>query len=214
MPIGEFTLIKQYFTREELSPTSSDITGIGDDCALIEIPEGMQLAQSLDTLVEGVHFPSDCDPELLGYRALAVNLSDLAAMGAKPHSFILGLTLPTSDEFWLSGFSDGLSLLARKTGIALIGGDTTRGPLTLSIQVQGLIPKGKALKRNGAQPGDKIYVSGHLGDAAGALDFVLKNHLPATTTNNNIRQLLNRYYKPSPRIALGQWLVANGQQPL
>ncbi|MDB2384542.1 thiamine-phosphate kinase [Endozoicomonas sp.] len=210
MTIGEFDLIRKYFARKELSPTSSDIVGIGDDCALIEIPEGMQLAQSMDTLVEGAHFPYHCDPELLGYRALAVNLSDLAAMGAKPHSFTLGLTLPESDKRWLKGFSDSLSALAKQAGIVLIGGDTTRGPLTLSIQVQGLIPKGKALKRSGAQSGDKIYVSGYLGDAAGALDFVLSKQLPATATNPHIRQLLNRYYKPTPRLALGQWLSANG----
>ena len=174
MAISEFDIITKYFKREELSSQLTDVTGIGDDCSLIDIPEDMQLSQSLDTLVEGIHFPQSCDPELLGYRALAVSISDLAAMGSTPHSFILGLTLPAADESWLKGFSDGLSSIARKTGIALIGGDITRGPLTISIQVQGLIKKGKALRRNTAQHGDKIYVSGSLGDAAGALDFVLK----------------------------------------
>ncbi len=210
MAIGEFELIKKYFNREELAPPLKGVMGIGDDCALIEIPDGMQLAQSLDTLVEGVHFPRHCDPALLAYRVLAVNLSDLAAMGAKPHSFTLGLTLPEANSDWLQGFSNGLTLLAQQAGIALIGGDTTRGPLTISVQVQGTVPKGKALKRSGAKVGDRIYVSGSLGDAAGALDFVLQNQIPITATHSDTRYLLERYYQPSPRLKLGQWLSQNG----
>ncbi len=208
--MGEFDLIDTYFKRPELAPIQESITGIGDDCALLTVPEGMQLAQSLDTLVEGVHFPHHCDPKLLGYRALAVTLSDLAAMGAEPHSFSLGLTLPAIDNVWLQGFSDGLSELAQIVSIPLIGGDTTKGPLTISIHVQGLVPAGKALKRCGAQAGDKIYVSGHLGDAAGALDFVLKGDHPDTVKSDNVRPLLHKYYRPLPRLILGQWLRDNG----
>ncbi len=208
--MDEFALIDTYFKRPELAPMQTSITGIGDDCALLTIPEGMQLAQSLDTLVEGVHFPRHCDPELLGYRALAVTLSDLAAMGAEPHSFSLGLTLPAIDKGWLQGFSDGLSKLAQIATIPLVGGDTTKGPLTLSLHVQGLVPVGKALKRSGAQVGDKIHVSGHLGDGAGALDFVLKGDKPETVKNDHVRSLLRKYYTPMPRLALGQWLRDNG----
>ena len=210
MSLGEFDLIRHFFERPELQSSRPDVLGIGDDCALLSVPQGMQLAQSLDTLVCGVHFPENCDPFLLGYRALATNISDLAAMGAEPHSFTLGLTLPESDSDWLQSFSDGLVALAQPSGIALIGGDTTKGPLTLSIQVQGLVPEGKALRRNGAKAGDLVYVSGCLGDAAGALPAVLEGQKPDSCDNASIRYLLNRYYQPSPRVKLGQWLSANG----
>ena len=210
MSLGEFDLIRHFFDRPELQPTRRDILGIGDDCALLSVPEGRQLAQSLDTLVSGVHFPEHCDPFLLGYRALATNISDLAAMGAEPHSFTLGLTLPESDSDWLQAFSDGLVALAQPSGLALIGGDTTRGPLTISIQVQGLVPAGQALLRSGARPGDLVYVSGSLGDAAGALPLVLKGMHPEQSKNPAVQYLLKRYYQPSPRVALGQWLAVNG----
>lgn len=212
--MSEFDLIKRYFARSEISQIqgqyTSSILGIGDDCALFEIPSNMQLAQSLDTLVEGVHFPSECDPFSLGYRALAVNLSDIAAMGAEPHSFILGLTLPQVSEHWLKDFSAGLSLIAQRFNVPLIGGDTTKGPLTLSIQVQGLVPKGQALLRSGAQPGDLIYVTGTLGDAAGALPYVLNGDTPETCDNKNLKYLLKRYWYPSPRLFAGQWLRRAG----
>lgn len=210
MSLGEFDLIRHYFERPELRSNRSDVLGIGDDCALLSVPSGMQLAQSLDTLVAGVHFPERCDPFLLGYRALATNLSDLAAMGAQPHSFTLGLTLSESNAQWLQAFSDGLVALAQPSGIALIGGDTTKGPLTISIQVQGLVPDQKALRRNGAIVGDLIYVSGSIGDAAGALPSVLQGLYPDTAENAEIEYLLRRYYLPAPRLALGQWLSANG----
>ncbi len=186
------------------------LTGIGDDCALLTIPQGMQLAQSLDTLVETVHFPAGCDPFQLAYRALAVNLSDLAAMGAEPHSFTLGLTLPEVTEPWLQRFSEGLSKLAQQAEISLIGGDTTRGPLTLSLQVQGLVPKGQALLRSGAKPGDLICVTGSLGDAAGALNYVLSGEKLGTCKNDSIRYLLSRYWFPTPRLYAGQWLRKKG----
>ena len=210
MSLGEFDLIRHYFERPELRSSRPDVLGIGDDCALLSVPSGMQLAQSLDTLVAGVHFPEQCDPFLLGYRALATNLSDLAAIGAQPHSFTLGLTLPESNSQWLQSFSDGLVALAQPSNIALIGGDTTKGPLTISIQVQGLVPDQKALRRNGARVGDLIYVSGSIGDAAGALPSVLQGFYPETAENAEIEYLLKRYYLPSPRLVLGQWLSENG----
>ncbi|KEQ16879.1 thiamine-phosphate kinase [Endozoicomonas numazuensis] len=210
MALGEFDLIRSFFDRPGLRSHFDDVVGIGDDCALLSLQSNQQLAQSLDTLVEGVHFPKNCDPCLLGYRALAVNLSDLAAMGAEPHSFTLGLTLPDSDDAWLQSFSDGLAELASAHQIGLIGGDTTRGPLTISIQVQGTLPKGSALRRNGANIGDLIYISGYLGDAAGALPDVLRGENPKSVSTIEQRYLLDRYYRPTPRIALGQWLRENG----
>ncbi|PJE79463.1 Thiamine-monophosphate kinase [invertebrate metagenome] len=205
--MGEFELIARYFNRNVPDDT---LIGIGDDCALFTIPDGMQLAQSMDTLVEGIHFPENIDPQLLGYRSLAVSISDLAAMGAKPHSFTLGLTLPDSNEQWLRGFSDGLFSLADSLSIPLIGGDTTRGPLTITIQVQGTVPQDTALRRNGAKAGDQIYVSGYLGDAAGALPYVLSREEQKAENNAHIQALLQRYYKPTPRLALGRWLRENG----
>lgn len=210
MSLGEFDLIRHFFDRPELRSTRSDVLGIGDDCALLSVPDGYQLAQSLDTLVSGVHFPVKCDPFLLAYRALATNISDLAAMGAKPHSFTLALTIPESNTGWLQTFSDGLVALAQPFGMALIGGDTTKGPLTISIQVQGLITQGKALKRSGAKEGDLIYVSGCLGDAAGALPDVLAGLYPDTCNDPDARYLLERYYMPTPRVELGRWLSEHG----
>ena len=212
--LGEFELIKRYFARPEIAQIqgkyTGDLLGIGDDCALIDIPVGMQLAQSLDTLVEGVHFPADCDPFALGYRALAVSLSDLAAMGAEPHSFTLGLTLPSVSQLWLKEFSEGLAHLAQKFQLPLIGGDTTKGPLTLSLQVQGLVPKGQALLRSGAREGDLICVTGTLGDAAGALRAVLAGDTPGMCGDAHLEYLLNRYWYPTPRLSAGQWLRQAG----
>ena len=212
--MGEFELIKRYFARPEIASIegqhTNDLLGIGDDCALLDIPANMQLAQSLDTLVEGVHFPQTCDPFALGYRALAVNLSDLAAMGAEPHSFTLGLTLPRVSELWLQEFSNGLALLAQKYRLPLIGGDTTKGPLTLSLQVQGLVPKGQALLRSGAKPGDLICITGTLGDAAGAIPYVLNGETPENCGDEHLKHLLSRYWYPSPRLFAGQWLRKAG----
>ena len=185
-------------------------TGIGDDCALIDIPQGMLLAQSLDTLVEGVHFPVSSDPYHLGYRALAVNLSDLAAMGAEPHSFTLGLTLPKVEEKWLKAFCEGMGRLAKQAGITLIGGDTTRGPLTLSLLAQGLVNKEQALLRSTAKPGDLVCVTGTLGDAAGALSYVLSGEHLDFCDDDSIRYLLTRFWFPCPRLFAGQWLSKKG----
>ncbi|MES1265454.1 MAG: thiamine-phosphate kinase, partial [Variovorax sp.] len=163
---GEFDLIARYFTR----PAQRSPLGVGDDCALLAPAPGMQLAVSSDMLVEGRHFLSTVDPARLGHKALAVNLSDLAACGAKPLAFTLALSLPAVDETWMAGFSRGLFVLADTHGCELVGGDTTRGPLNLCITVFGEVPAGAALLRSGARVGDDVWVSGTLGDARLALE--------------------------------------------
>jgi thiamine-monophosphate kinase len=197
--MGEFDLIRRYFTR----PTPRAVLGVGDDCALLQSAPGMQMAISTDMLVSGRHFFPDVDPQTLGHKALAVNLSDLAACGARPLAFTLALALPAADEAWLESFSRGLLALADTHGCELIGGDTTRGPLNICITVFGEMPAGQALLRSGARPGDDIYVSGTLGDARLALD-ALTGQLalePAALQRARARLEL-----PSPRIALGQAL--------
>lgn len=165
---SEFDLIERFF--RDLGPRRADVLlGVGDDCALLRPPAGFDLALTLDTLVAGRHFFPDVDPMALGHKALAVNLSDLAAMGAEPAWASLALTLPEIDENWLAGFARGFSALALRSGICLVGGDTTRGPLSITVQAQGLLPAGSGMRRGGARPGDLIYVSGTLGDAALAL---------------------------------------------
>ncbi|RQO80960.1 thiamine-phosphate kinase [Acidovorax sp. FJL06] len=197
--MGEFDLIARYFTR----PVRKAALGVGDDCALLAPAPGMQLAVSSDMLVEGRHFFADVDPEALGHKALAVNLSDLAACGARPLAFTLALSLPRVDEAWLAGFARGLLALADAHGCELVGGDTTQGPLNICITVLGEVPPGQALLRSGAQPGDDIYVSGTLGDARLALEALLGHTpLPADTLAR-VRQRLER---PTPRVALGQAL--------
>jgi thiamine-monophosphate kinase len=164
--VGEFELIDRYFKR----PARRAALGVGDDCALLAPAPGMQLAISSDMLIEGRHFLSTVDPFKLGHKALAVNLSDLAACGAKPLAFTLALALPQADEAWLEGFSRGLFALADAHDCELIGGDTTRGPLAICITVFGEVPPGQALLRSGARAGDDLYVSGTLGDARLALE--------------------------------------------
>jgi len=158
MAVGEFELIEEYFRQGSGAPGVT--LGIGDDCALLQVPEGRQLAVSMDTLVGGIHFPKNADPELIAERALRVNLSDLAAMGAEPLWFTLGLTLPEADKQWVKGFSQGLFRVANEYNIALVGGDTTKGPLAMTIQVHGSIEPGRALLRSGAQPGDLVFTTG------------------------------------------------------
>lgn len=197
--MGEFDLIARYFTR----PVRNAVLGVGDDCALLAPAPGMQLAVSSDMLVEGRHFFANVDPEALGHKALAVNLSDLAACGAKPRAFTLALALPRVDEAWLAGFARGLLALADAHGCELVGGDTTQGPLNICITVLGEVPPGQALLRSGARPGDDIYVSGTLGDARLALESLLGHiTLPAEVLART-RQRLER---PTPRVALGQRL--------
>ncbi|WP_307839061.1 thiamine-phosphate kinase [Deefgea sp. CFH1-16] len=163
--MNEFDLIAKYFTR----PAVNADLGIGDDAALMSISAQHQLAISVDMLVAGRHFFADADPERLGHKCLAVNLSDMAAMGAKPTWFTLSLALPAMDEAWLAAFSRGLFALADQHAVSLVGGDTTKGPLTISIQIAGEIPSGQALLRSGAQIGDDVWVSGPLGAAAAAV---------------------------------------------
>ena len=197
--MGEFDLIARYFTR----PVRRAALGVGDDCALLAPAPGMQLAISSDMLVEGRHFFADVDPEALGHKALAVNLSDLAACGARPLAFTLALSLPRVDEAWLAGFSHGLLALADAHSCELVGGDTTQGPLNLCITVFGEVPTGQALLRSGARPGDDLYVSGTLGDARLALEALLGHALLPAEVLARARQRLER---PTPRVALGQAL--------
>jgi thiamine-monophosphate kinase len=166
--INEFSLISEFFAN--CTRKRGDVTlAVGDDCALVTVPIGYELAISIDTLVEGVHFTAAMNPAALGHKALAVGLSDLAAMGAEPAWATLALTLPEVDRVWLTKFTRGLSELAANYGVQLVGGDTTRGPLTITVQLHGFVPKGKALRRDRACPGDWIYVTGTLGDAGLAL---------------------------------------------
>jgi len=197
--MGEFDLIARYFTR----PAARSALGVGDDCALLQPSPGTQLAVSSDMLVEGRHFFADVDPFTLGHKALAVNLSDLAACGATPLAFTLALALPRLDEAWLEAFSRGLWALADAHGCELVGGDTTRGPLNICITVFGEVPRGQALLRSGARAGDDIYVSGTLGDARLALDALRGAlALPADL----LAQARARLEQPTPRVALGQAL--------
>jgi thiamine-monophosphate kinase len=203
---SEFSIIKHYF--EQLIPARDDvILGIGDDCALLECPAGYLVALSIDTLVENIHFFADVEPELLGHKSLAVGLSDLAAMGAQPAWFTLALTLPKVNDDWLKGFSQGLAKLAKKHNIQLVGGDTTRGPLTISIQVHGFVEAKNALQRSGAQLGDIIYVSGTLGDAGAALRLKLGQWDSADLTNEDKAYLTQRLEKPTARLDIGQQLA-------
>ncbi len=197
--MGEFDLIARYFTRP-VRPGGAAVLGVGDDCALLAPAPGMQLAISSDMLVEGRHFFADVDPEALGHKALAVNLSDLAACGARPLAFTLALSLPRVDEAWLAGFSRGMWQLADAHGCQLVGGDTTQGPLNLCITVFGEVPTGQALLRSGARPGDDIYVSGTLGDARLALEALLGHTTLPADTLARARQRLER---PTPRVELG-----------
>ncbi|MBP3981817.1 thiamine-phosphate kinase [Acidovorax sp. JG5] len=197
--MGEFDLIARYFTR----PVHRAALGVGDDCALLKPAPGMQLAVSSDMLVEGRHFFADVDPERLGHKALAVNLSDLAACGARPLAFTLALALPRVDEAWLEAFSRGLLALADAHDCELVGGDTTQGPLNICITVFGEVPTGQALLRSGAQPGDDIYVSGTLGDARLALE-ALQGHIALPPDVLAAARL--RLEEPTPRVTLGQAL--------
>jgi thiamine-monophosphate kinase len=194
--MGEFDLIARYFTR----PARRSPLGVGDDCALLQPRPGMQLAVSTDLLIEGRHFLSTVDPRALGHKALAVNLSDLAACGAEPLAFTLALALPAVDEPWLARFAEGLLALADAHGCELVGGDTTRGPLAIDITVFGEVPAGQALLRSGAQPGEDLWVSGTLGDARLALEaFRGTLSLPESV----FAAARMRLEQPTPRVALG-----------
>ena len=196
MALGEFELIGRYFTR----PTRRAVLGIGDDCALLALAPGMQLATSSDMLVEGRHFLSTVAPARLGHKALAVNLSDLAACGARPLGYTLALAMPQADETFLEGFSQGLHALGDAHGCELVGGDTTRGPLNICITAFGEVPAGQALLRSGAQVGDTVWVSGTLGDARLALEVFRGTLSLPGEAFDHVRQAMEL---PQPRVALG-----------
>jgi thiamine-monophosphate kinase len=198
----EFAIIKRYF--QAIAEQRQDVVvGMGDDAAVLLPPSGQQLVMSLDTLIAGVHFPQQTAAYDIGYKALAVNLSDLAAMGAEPSWVLLALTLLEVDEAWLTEFCAGLKSLLREYHLQLIGGDTTRGPLSITIQVCGFLPLKKELLRSGAQPGDLIYVTGHLGDAGLALSH-LQNQISVPIDYQAI--ILQRLNRPTPRVSEGLWL--------
>jgi thiamine-monophosphate kinase len=221
--MGEFDLIARYFKQPSsrgagglpLGVALGVALGIGDDCALLQPRPGTQLAVSTDLLVEGRHFFTDVDPAALGHKSLAVNLSDLAACGAKPLAFTLALSLPAVNEAWLAGFSSGLFALADAHRCTLVGGDTTRGPLAICITVFGEVPvvdgKTMALLRSGARAGDDLYVSGHLGDARMALEVMrgsldVPADVPAAVFDDVFAHARARLERPTPRVALGQAL--------
>ncbi|GGY74267.1 thiamine-monophosphate kinase [Cellvibrio zantedeschiae] len=203
----EFELIREFFQREQADLLLEDkaqasvILGIGDDCALLQIPANQQLATSVDTLVADVHFPADAKPEDIAERALRTNLSDLAAMGAEPLWFTLALTLPKSSNYvseeWLRGFSRGLFRAANKYEIVLVGGDTTSGPLSITIQVMGAVESHHAMRRDGASIGDFVCVTNSLGDGAAAL-AVMQNRLALNADHEHY--LRERFYRPTPRL--------------
>jgi len=200
--MGEFELIRRYFQTQPQDTEAGVVLGIGDDCALLSPTLGQTLAVTTDTLVEGVHFLADDDAASLGHKALAVNLSDLAAMGAKPRWVLLNLSLPEVDEGWLRAFAGGLLALAQRHGVRLVGGDTVRGPLSFTITALGERPLdcGQSMLRSGAKVGDWIAVSGVPGEAALGLALRLGHlHLPAPLAD----QALARLHRPSPRVALG-----------
>jgi len=209
--LGEFELIQRFFVRHSAAPDSGSaaqsgvILGIGDDAALLDMPPGTELVAAVDTIVAGRHFPEGADARSIGHRALAVNLSDLAAMGATPAWATLALTMPSVDAAWLERFAAGLLDLADANGVALVGGDTTRGPLTISVQLLGHVPRGAALRRSGARAGDLLAVTGTLGDAGAGLEFVgavLPETRPAAL------ELIRRFEYPAPRVRFG--LAARG----
>ena len=194
----EFSLIDRI--RQRTAQNRDDVRlGIGDDAALLAVPSGQELAVAVDTMVEGVHFPHGTAPADIGWKALAVNLSDLAAMGATPAWAFLALTLPNADEAFIDGLADGFAQLAQTYRLALVGGDTTRGALTVSVAVHGFVPPGKALTRAGAQVGDAVLVTGTLGDAAAGLRLLQQSHHSDAQSN----YLIARLHRPTPRIAAG-----------
>ncbi len=196
--MSEFDLIRRYLTG--LGAVRDDVlVDVGDDCALLHVPADRELAVGIDTLVSGVHFQPDCDPAALGWKALAVNLSDLAAVGAEPAWATLALTLPEADADWLAAFARGFGELAAAEDVRLVGGDLTRGPLAITVQAHGFVPVGHALRRSGAQPGDLVCVSGALGDAG----LALEHQRAGEPVDAYLRRRLER---PTPRIALGEVL--------
>jgi thiamine-monophosphate kinase len=204
VPLTEFELIERYF-RDCGAARSDVIAGVGDDAALLVVPPDVELVAATDTLVAGVHFPEGSPAASIGHRALAVNLSDLAAMGARPTWALLALTIPQAEEVWLAEFAAGLGTLARAHRVALVGGDTTRGPLTVTVQLLGTVPRGGALRRSGGHAGDALFVSGTPGDAAAGLALE-QGRLSAPP--EALTYLRDRFLLPTPRMALGERLRA------
>jgi thiamine-monophosphate kinase len=200
---GEFELISRYFTRAGGGAAKSTGVelGIGDDAAVLRVPDGEDLVAAVDTIVEGRHFPLHSEPRSIGHRALAVNLSDMAAMGAQPRWALLALTIPAADADWLEGFAGGLLALADQHEVSLVGGDTTAGPLTISVQILGSVPRGSVLRRSGAQEGDLIAVTGSLGDAAAGLEVLQRKHRGPDAAFE--RELVRRFEYPTPHVPLG-----------
>ncbi|MGH8112165.1 MAG: thiamine-phosphate kinase [Rhodanobacteraceae bacterium] len=197
----EFELIDLIRARTSQARADVDL-GIGDDAALLDVPAGLQLVACTDTMVAGVHFPVGTAPEDVGWKSLAVNLSDLAAMGATPAWALLALTLPRADAGFVESFAEGFAALARRHDVALVGGDTTQGPLTVTVTALGTVPVGAALRRDGAKAGDALFVTGTLGDAAGALK--IGDRRPGTGDRmKDHTALLARLNRPEPRIAAG-----------
>jgi thiamine-monophosphate kinase len=198
MTCSEFDLIRRFFTEQPMQRADVPL-GIGDDAALLAPPAGQQLAVSVDTLIAGVHFPLDTSARAVGHKSLAVNLSDLAAMGAEPAWATLALSVPEANTQWLSEFAQGFFDLARAHSVQLVGGDTTRGPLSITVQVMGFVTQGRALTRSGAQPGDGIFVSGNIGDAGLGLRLLQQ----ADTASDAAASLIQQLEYPTPRIAAG-----------
>ena len=198
--MGEFDLIKRYFDRPELRPGPDMALGPGDDCALLQLPDNHQLCVSSDTFVSGVHFFEDMAAHQIAQRCLAASVSDLAAMGAAPAWFNLCLTMPSANTPWIDSFSEGLAAQANACGISLAGGDTTKGPLSISIHAMGCVPVGQAITRSGAKVGDVIMVSGTLGDSRAGLHIMQQNRSAKD-------YLSKRFWNPTPRLHLGQWLT-------
>jgi thiamine-monophosphate kinase len=200
--LGEFELIRRFFSKRIAAPRDSGVVlGIGDDAALLRLPKDTDLVAAVDTIVCGRHFLASASPRSVGHRALAVNLSDIAAMGATPAWATLALTLPDANAAWLEEFAAGLLELADEYGVELVGGDTTRGSLTVSVQILGHVPQGGALRRGGAKAGDLLAVSGSLGDAAAGLAFLQR---PPAKSTAAVAALIHRFDFPAPRVRLGQ----------
>jgi len=202
MPLGEFDIIERFFSRR--SRRADVIVGVGDDGAVLDVPVRSRLVAAIDTLVEGVHFPSGTAGSYVGHRALAVNLSDIAAMGAEPAWATLSLSMPAADERWLEEFARGFYELADRHGVALVGGDTVRGPLVVTVSILGLVSESGWLSRAGARSGDLIYVSGSPGEAAAGLE-ILQAGRRADRTDPESR-LIDRFLLPEPRVQLGRAL--------
>ncbi len=200
--MSEFDLINRYF-KSQVSQRADVVLGIGDDCALLQAPAGKLLAMTTDTMVAGVHFPVNTAAKDIGYKLMAVNLSDLAAMGAEPGWAMLAITLPAVDENWIQAFMHGFAELAATHGVQLVGGDTTSGPLSMSLQLTGFVKPDLVMRRNQARPGDKIYVSGTLGDAALGLKCVAGK----LASSENLPYCVSRLTRPTPRIELGRELA-------